>query len=182
MFEINFYQKIASLAECHSGNIHEHHYHVAIGLFNSAILNGKISRIRSKILNRRIWLYDLESIRSAAVIHGSFYAGIKVISISDIIGTEGRVTDFDVNFHPIDERSRERWVNMALANINHVPLPPIKVTQVGDKYFVQDGHHRISVAHALGQAAMDAEVVVWKVHSTLPWQKSFQLQPAQLAN
>jgi len=32
-------------------------------------------------------------------------------------------------------------------------------------YFVRDGHHRISVARALGQAYIDAEVTVWEVDS-----------------
>ena len=29
---------------------------------------------------------------------------------------------------------------------------------LGDEHFVDDGHHRVSVAHALGMAAIDAEV------------------------
>jgi hypothetical protein len=33
--------------------------------------------------------------------------------------------------------------------------------QVGDDYFVRDGHHRISVARAFGREQIDAEVIVW---------------------
>jgi hypothetical protein len=40
-------------------------------------------------------------------------------------------------------------------------LPPVQLIQVGDAYFVRDGHHRISVAHHLGQASIDAEVLIW---------------------
>jgi ParB-like chromosome segregation protein Spo0J len=41
-------------------------------------------------------------------------------------------------------------------------LPPIEVIQIGEHYFVNDGHHRISVARALGIAYIDALVEVWQ--------------------
>ena len=37
-------------------------------------------------------------------------------------------------------------------------------------YFVRDGHHRISVARARGQRAIDAVVTVWDVAGPLPWE------------
>jgi ParB-like chromosome segregation protein Spo0J len=37
-------------------------------------------------------------------------------------------------------------------------LPPVELIQV-DGFFVQDGHHRISVAKALGEDYVDAEVI-----------------------
>jgi hypothetical protein len=48
-------------------------------------------------------------------------------------------------------------------------LPPVVLVQVGDVYFVRDGHHRISVAHALGQLDIEAEVTAWHVSGLLPW-------------
>jgi hypothetical protein len=48
-------------------------------------------------------------------------------------------------------------------------LPPVVLVQVGDVYFVRDGHHRISVARALGQLDIEAEVTVWEVAGPLPW-------------
>jgi hypothetical protein len=35
---------------------------------------------------------------------------------------------------------------------------------------VRDGHHRISVARALGQRDIEAEVTVWQVTGPLPWE------------
>ncbi len=37
-------------------------------------------------------------------------------------------------------------------------IPPIDVYQVGDLYFVKDGHHRVSIATAMGQRTIDAYV------------------------
>jgi hypothetical protein len=41
---------------------------------------------------------------------------------------------------------------------------------LSEVYLVCDGHHRISVAQALGQAAIDAEVTVCQMKGPLPWQ------------
>jgi len=41
---------------------------------------------------------------------------------------------------------------------------------VEELYFVRDGHHRISVAQALGQQDIEAKVVVWQVSGPLPWE------------
>lgn len=37
-------------------------------------------------------------------------------------------------------------------------IPPIDVYRIGDLHFVKDGHHRVSVAHALGLRQIDAFV------------------------
>ena len=39
-------------------------------------------------------------------------------------------------------------------------MPPIDVFRIGDLHFVRDGHHRVSVARALEQADIDADVTV----------------------
>ena len=50
-------------------------------------------------------------------------------------------------------------------------MPPVELVQVRDAYFVRDGHHRISVARALGQRDIEAEVMVWHVDGPLPWEE-----------
>jgi hypothetical protein len=45
----------------------------------------------------------------------------------------------------------------------NIGLPPVELIQVGDLYFVCDGHYRISVARALSETHIDAEVVRWDV-------------------
>jgi hypothetical protein len=41
-------------------------------------------------------------------------------------------------------------------------LPPVDLIELGDVYFVNDGHHRISVAKMLGQREIEAQVTVWR--------------------
>ena len=68
------------------------------------------------------------------------------------------------------DRCRERWLRIATARWRGMPLPPVDLVQVRDCYFVQDGHHRISVARALGQTNIEARVTVWHVSGPLPWE------------
>jgi hypothetical protein len=177
MFENNFNQNLRLQSELRSQNVHTYQYNTAINYFKSAIFNGRISRIKRRILGRQQWLYDLVSLKPHISLQGASYSGIKVVGVNDIIGTEGRAANFDIDFYPVNEESRERWANMAMAYLACIPLPPVELIQVGDVYFVRDGHHRISVARAFGQIAVDAEVVTWRAHPPFPWQASLQFQP-----
>ena len=47
---------------------------------------------------------------------------------------------------------------MAEAQRRGQPMPPIKVFRIGDMHFVEDGHHRVSVARAQGRRDIDAYV------------------------
>jgi hypothetical protein len=153
-----------------SRNAFAHQYNTALNHFRSFILQGKISRLKNRIAHRPSWLYDLNALKPCLSLRGSFYAGIQVVPVCSIIGSEGKTSDFDMGFHPIKETFRERWVGMALAYLSRLPLPPVQLIQVGDAYFVRDGHHRLSVSRAFGQTSVDAEVITWQGTPPFPWQ------------
>jgi hypothetical protein len=111
-------------------------------------------------------------------IRSRHYGGIKPVSIEKICGSMGRSADFDNRFHPLSDRIRDRWVGVATVRFQNVPLPPVSLIQIRDYYFVVDGHHRISVARALGESAIDAEITVWDVCGTLPWKTQSASRPA----
>lgn len=159
-------------------NRYTYQYNTALTRFKSALLHGRFSRLKCRLMHRSPWLHDLTLIKPGLCLRGSFYSGIQVVRISSVVGTEGKAHDFDMNFHPIHEESRERWVNMAMAYLNCLPLPPIQLIQIGDAYFVRDGHHRISVSRAFGQISMDAEVITWQAAPPFPWQASTAQQEA----
>src|SRR4051794_28918081 len=86
--------------------------------------------------------------------------GVAPIGLDSIVGTSDRhkAEAFDGAFRP-PEWSRGRWTLLYLASLRGVALPPIAVYRVGDKHFVRDGHHRVSVARARGEGSIDAEIV-----------------------
>lgn len=84
------------------------------------------------------------------------------VELKAIVGNDadGRVQDFDAQFRPLKTHSRARWISVAQAMLRGTSLPPVALVEVGHQYFVQDGHHRLSVAQAMGQTTINAHVVV----------------------
>jgi hypothetical protein len=86
--------------------------------------------------------------------------GARTISPDSIIGTieADKAASFDAAFRP-PVRSRQRWERLWIAASRGDWLPPISVFRVGEKHFVIDGHHRVSVFRALGAQSIDAQVI-----------------------
>jgi hypothetical protein len=84
--------------------------------------------------------------------------GLHALPLDSIVGTVDRQTGFDREFRPTTSRVRTRWERIAAAMRRGDPLPPISVYRIGEVHFVRDGHHRVSVARALGLNELDAFV------------------------
>ena len=84
--------------------------------------------------------------------------GEQLISLDSIVGTVDRSREFDRSFRPTSPRVRERWERINLAQRKGQAMPPIDVYRIGDMHFVKDGHHRVSVARALGHRDIAAYV------------------------
>ncbi|GAA1075372.1 ParB N-terminal domain-containing protein [Tsukamurella spumae] len=84
--------------------------------------------------------------------------GLQVIPVAQIVGSVDRTRDFDRYFRPRSPALRARWQRLAAAQRRGESMPPIEVKQVGDLYFVVDGHHRVSIAFARGFTTIDAYV------------------------
>ena len=83
--------------------------------------------------------------------------GIKEIPLDAVVGSVDRYEDFDRQFLPRQESQLGRWARVRMA-FEYSGLPPISVYQIGDVYFVLDGHHRVSVAKQLGAKSIEAYV------------------------
>lgn len=89
---------------------------------------------------------------------GERQLGLRTIRLDTIIGTVDSPRNFDRCFRPTSSRVRPRWERLALAQRRGEAMPPIEVYRVGDLHFVNDGHHRVSIAAATGQQEIDAYV------------------------
>ena len=85
--------------------------------------------------------------------------GVIPIAVASIVGTVDphKAEAFDAEFRP-PPYGRARWSQMCHAVQIGAELPPISVYRLGDAHYVRDGHHRVSVARALGAIDIDAEV------------------------
>jgi hypothetical protein len=105
---------------------------------------------------------------------GEVYAGLVTVPLEKIVGSEGRYRDFNRHFLPRKEHLKQRWVSVDKTHYQDITLPPVRLYEMGGVYFVRDGNHRVSVARALGQTDIDAEVV--------SLQAKIQLTPAMSLN
>ena len=83
--------------------------------------------------------------------------GVKDIHLDQIIGTLNRGSDFDNKFRPLEKHLLNRWVNI-FVELDPDGWEPILVHKIGERYYVEDGHHRVSVARSLGMLFIQAKV------------------------
>jgi len=84
--------------------------------------------------------------------------GLQSVELDSIVGTVDRGREFDRAFRPVSGRVRTRWERIAAAQRRGESMPPIDLYRIGEVHFVRDGHHRVSVARALGLDTIDAYV------------------------
>lgn len=117
--------------------------------------------------SRRDDLLDLEETIRRLKPFSRHYLGMRSIPVDRVVGTEGRAGDFDRRFSP-----RRRQVNERMRRVSEAfpdgAFPPIVVYQLGEGYFVIDGHHRVAVARRGGVQYIDAEVTEFRSDWTLP--------------
>jgi hypothetical protein len=134
---------------------------IASQLYRTNRTRGLMHKIWSALTGRSRRLLDLVATREAYDVHSRHTAGTRPIPIQEIRGSKGRSEDF-TDFRPLRPHSKERWMRIAIAQQMGETIPPVELIRVGDAYFVRDGHHRISVARALGQEKVDAQITVWE--------------------
>lgn len=120
------------------------------------------ARLRAHLSRLWAWLRrkpnQLQPMPTAA---GPRYGlGTASIPIQWIAGSENRSRDFDRGFNPTQTRTETRWEQIFALMETGDTLPPVDLLRIGDHYYVRDGHHRISVAKALGRESVDAVVTM----------------------
>jgi len=132
--------------------------HIADSEFETALRRGFWRSVMSWFRQRNNKLLPFDEVRKALPIHGQYYAGLREIKLDRVVGSVARYNDFDRAFIPRQRHTRQRWINIDIAKLTDVSLPPIEVYKIGEIYFVKDGNHRVSVAREKGQIFIDAQV------------------------
>jgi hypothetical protein len=129
--------------------------------FSRARRKALLQRVRTHLRrdgasNGLLCFDEVRKNQGAAV--GRVYRGMRTVPVAQIVGSVGRCSDFDRSFMPARANVKGRWKRMDRAFHRGEGLPPVSLYEVGDYYFVLDGHHRVSVAHYHGVEWIDAHV------------------------
>ncbi len=103
-------------------------------------------------------LLSYDEVKEKLHIGGPIYRGMRTVRVDQIVGSLNRYHEFDRAFLPTQDKTAERWQRINQAFYKEISLPPVVLYQVGEVYFVVDGHHRVSVAREQNQIYIDAEV------------------------
>jgi hypothetical protein len=93
------------------------------------------------------------------------YLGLQDIPVEKIIGSVRRTGEFDHRFRPLRKHLAAGWVSLYL-RVQAGEWTPVKLYKYGEDYYVEDGHHRLSVAQSLGWCCIQSEV--WEI---IPFQR-----------
>ncbi len=85
--------------------------------------------------------------------------GLRNIAVDRIVGSVGRYQDFDSRFRKRDHLPSERLEKIKGAMREGRPLPPVKLYQIKDEFYVVDGNHRIAAAKELGHDEILAHII-----------------------
>ena len=88
--------------------------------------------------------------------------GLRSVPLDQIVGTMRDPSQNTADFLPLPrlrgENWRARWQRITRANDRLTTLPPVDLVQVGDEYYVADGHNRVAAARQAGAIEIDADV------------------------
>ena len=88
--------------------------------------------------------------------------GLRSVPLDRIVGTMRHPSQNTADFLPLPRLRgtnwRGRWQRITRALDRLAVLPPVDLVQVGDDYYVADGHNRVAAARLSGAAEIDADV------------------------
>jgi uncharacterized ParB-like nuclease family protein len=125
--------------------------------------------VRAALTRRPRRMISLDRVLEAAGWEGQADRGIQEIPLDRVVGSAGpaKTRDFDPAFLPVSRRLRDRWARVYTAMVEGGEVPPVDVYQVGENYYVIDGHHRVSVARSLGRDSIAARVTEVRTRAPL---------------
>jgi hypothetical protein len=126
--------------------------------FDTARLSAFMQDLLAHVTGRPADLLPFEAVREGLQLRHMVDRGIEEVPLELIVGTLGREREFNRAFLPRDDALRDRWEDVQGLAEGPRGFAPVELYKVGDAYFVVDGHHRVSVAKALGTPSIEARV------------------------
>ena len=125
-----------------------------------ARLRALVARIRRAHASNRLLSFD--DVRREHAANNRRPRGTRVVEVEAIVGSVGRWRDFDRSFLPARANVGHKWKRIDRAFQRGEDLPPVELYEIGDAYFVVDGHHRVSVARYHDVPTLEATVAEFR--------------------
>jgi hypothetical protein len=138
----------------------------AIDRFEDVRRWAQIKRLWEWLTKRQKTLLPFAPIHRGVLYQTGVHQGVREIPVRRIVGSLTRASEYDRDFRPLHKNQRERWANVWALHTQG-GWEPILVHQIGGLYFVEDGHHRTSVAHDIGLETIEAAVIEYPVSISL---------------
>ena len=128
--------------------------------FEHASKRGFWKNLFLRAVGREIQLDNLNEVIGQQKVVRTCNLQVQDVDISSINGSVDRSHDFTRDFAPTatNQEVRDRWRTVYGLAVLGKGFPPVELYKIGDRYFVKDGHHRISVTAHLGWSTIQAQV------------------------
>ena len=118
-------------------------------------------RLLARIAGRRAALMPFSEAMKRWGLLSQSEVRLRTVALGEIVGSVGKAHVFTRSFHPRSDSLRYRW-KQAFANAHGLRgYEPIELYEAKGRYYVVDGHFRVSVAQALGNDTIQARVQRW---------------------
>ncbi|MEO0565775.1 MAG: hypothetical protein AAF125_26945 [Chloroflexota bacterium] len=145
---------------CSTIPAHPRYHRIAHGTYEKALRDAFWCGVWKRLVGADNHLIAFAEARRHIQKSKHYNCGLMVVPVDRIVGSSGRFRDFDSSFLPTRRTEDDRWVNVVQSHFEGITLPPVKLYQLDDAFYVEDGNHRVSVARLLGETAIMANVVV----------------------
>jgi len=132
-------------------------HQVAVDKFNRLNMEARLVNWWNRLTGRPRTLLSFEPMQARANGITNLDRGVKSIPVKSIVGSFNRAGEYDRQFRPLNPALKKRWINVHMLS-DSLGWEPIIVHKIGDQYFVEDGHHRVSIARNSGWDTIEAHV------------------------
>ncbi len=103
--------------------------------------------------------------------------GVRSVPLDRIVGTMRSPSQNTADFLPLPRLRganwRARWQRVRNATEGLEMLPPVDLVQVGDEYWIEDGHNRVAAARQAGAVEIDADVTQLLIPGQMPAERGW---------
>jgi hypothetical protein len=142
--------------------------------FDAARRAALVQDLLAQVRGRPTDLLPFDAVREKLRLRNLVDRGVQDVPLERIVGTVQREREFNRAFLPREESLRGRWQEIEGLAEGMKGFLPVELYRVGDTHFVVDGHHRVSVARAMGAPTIEARVKEFTGPVALPPDSSIE--------